>query len=974
MSRGEIFLRKTNTVLKKVFSIVSSIIFGISFFGNNYIYAADDEKYDTEEILYIPQESYSSYYDEHYDDIRPEYVLNINATDFVLAENGDFSKGNISDSKSVCRENVLIWNSSEGTLSYKVDIPETGVYNMAVSYCQLESTTSDVQISILVDGISPYDSASRIKLNKFWQNEESISENERGNQIRPSQIQSSLWTESFINDPDGLFNDPLCFYFEKGTHEITFEAAKAYIALEYIKIYNPEKSEYYTKSAPSENEISNTPSTLIRIEGENAAFKSSSVLSPTSDKSSYLASPSNPGKIVYNTIGDNNWNKAFQTITWNIPSEEITADGWYKLGIKARQQYMRGFYSNRRIYIDGEVPYREFDAVKFYYDTDWNMVCPSTEDGNEIYIYLTAGEDHTITMEAVPGEIGGFMRELNPIILKINEYYRKILMITGPSPDKYTDYNVDIVIPELIPDFKNISSELKNIKSNIETLANSTGSEAAGIERMYVILDKCIDDPVRIPQYLSQLKDNVAAISSWIRDYKDQPLEIDYIEIASANVDFTDIKENLWESFLFGAKAFIASFFEDYTVISSSEGDDALDVWITLGRDQALAVKELVESEFIPQYGININLSIVQGGVTEAALAGKGPDIALFLGGEYPYNLAARGLLTDISNMDGFDKAVSGLHKDATVMYTFEDGVYAMPLQQSFPLMFYRKDILSGLGINSVPNTWDELIDLLPALQRNHLYAGLVLPSSNIAPSTEPGHTFALLMLQSGLNYYNEKNTQTCFDDIKAVQAFEKWTDFYTKYKFEQVYDAFSRFRDGTYPIVIQNYTFCNQLSAAAPEITGLWDFTTVPGTVLEDGTISHAANSSGSGAVIFKKAENQEAAWEFVKWFASAEVQTQYGMAVEGLLGTMGRYDSANIQTLSSLSWTPSELEKLSAQREELTEIPVIPASYAVTRNIMTAFRAVVNNHENPRDTITWYNRDINSEITRKRENLKMN
>ena len=36
-----------------------------------------------------------------------------------------------------------------------------------------------------------------------------------------------------------------------------------------------------------------------------------------------------------------------------------------------------------------------------------------------------------------------------------------------------------------------------------------------------------------------------------------------------------------------------------------------------------------------------------------------------------------------------------------------------------------------------------------------------------------------------------------------------------------------------------------------------------------------------------------------------------------------------------------------------------------------MNAFRETVNNLENPRDTLMWYNRDINEEITRKRENL---
>ncbi len=64
-------------------------------------------------------------------------------------------------------------------------------------------------------------------------------------------------------------------------------------------------------------------------------------------------------------------------------------------------------------------------------------------------------------------------------------------------------------------------------------------------------------------------------------------------------------------------------------------------------------------------------------------------------------------------------------------------------------------------------------------------------------------------------------------------------------------------------------------------------------------------------------------------------------------------------------------EQQTLLSAQENLQEIPIIPASYAVTRNIMNAFRETVNNHENPRDTLLWYNRDINTEITRKRENL---
>lgn len=949
-----------------VLTAFSAVSF-LSYFNRISLYAEQADP----ELVYSEHESYSDYFDEYIRKTPAASEVTVKGTDYCSVSDGSFSVGTYGTADDIVKDNVLIWDSAQGKVTYKVNIPETGIYNMAVSYCPVESTTTSIDLSLSIDGKIPFDSASRLRLNKVWINEHEITENSSGNQIRPSQIQYSKWMESEINDPDGLFNDPLIFYLEKGMHEFTFEAERAFIALEYFKLCHHETPAPYRELKPSESEKKKTPSTLFRIEGEDALYKSDSTLYPTSDNSSYLASPSRPGKIVYNTIGDNNWNKAFQTITWEIPAEEISEDGWYRVGVKARQQYMRGFNSSRRISIDGKVPYEEFENIRFRYDTEWTTVTPQTVYGEDMYVYLTAGEDHTISLEAVPGDIGGAMRRLSPIVAELNEYYRKILMITGPSPDKYTDYNVDKVIPEITDDFKSISAELKTLKKYIEDLSDTTGSEAAGIERMYVILDKCTESPARIPMYLSQLKDNVAAISSWMRDYKDQPLEVDYIEIASCDRKFSTVKESFFESLAFGFRAFLASFFEDYSVISGTAEKDALNVWINLGRDQALAVKELVESEFIPEYNIPVNLNIVQGGVVEATLAGKGPDIALFLGGEFPVNLAARGLLEDLSEKDGFEDLKKNFQSEAMIQYTYDDGVYGIPLSQSFPVMFYRRDILSEIGVKYLPETWDDLIDIMPALQRNNMYAGLVLPPANIAPSTEPGHTFALMMLQNGMNYYNDSMSATTFENVEAVQAFEKWTDFYTKYRFEQVYDPFSRFRDGTYPIVIQNYTFYNQLKTAAPELNGLWDFTVVPGTRLEDGTVSHAANSAGSGAVIFTKTKNKDDAWQFLKWFSSTDVQAEYGTLVEGLLGTMGRYDAANTEAMSRLSWTSSETQKLESQRAELKEIPVIPASYAVTRNIMTAFRETVNEHRNPRDTIMWYNRDINSEITRKRENL---
>ena len=666
------------------------------------------------DLTYEEQETYSDYYDQYAEQPRPAAEITVSGADFQKADCESYEAGSYTDKNGESRNNALIWNNAEGSFSYQLNVPETGIYSVQMTYCPIVSNTSEISVSLAIDGEVPYDTASRLKLNKVYQNKTEIKTDDVGNQVRPAQEQIELWRTTWLGDSDGLFNEPVFFYLEKGTHEITLSSEKAYFALETIRFAQPEEvSDYdtYVSSVNASVSKDSTPSGVVRIEGENAVLKSDSVLYPTYDNSSSSISPSDPKHMLYNTIGSGNWEKALQTITWQVDAGTLAGDGWYKLGIKARQEEMRGFYSNRRIYIDGKVPSEEFDQVKFYYDTDFRMTTVQNDDGEDVYVYLTAGEDHTITMEVIPGEIGDSMRQLDAIVLDLNTYYRKIVMITGPEPDKYTDYYVHEKIPELVDEFQRISDELKAIQGHIESLANSKGSEAASLEQMTVILDKCISEPLQIPNYLSQIKDYITSLSSWMRDYRDQPLEVDYLELASPDADFPSAKAGFWSAISYSFQRFTASWDEDYSSLSSTTGDDAIEVWVSLGRDQAQVVKDLVESEFQQQYNVPISINLVVGGVVEATLADKGPDVALFLGGEFPVNLAARGLLADVSQMDGYDEMTRLYQDTAMVPYQYEGGTYGLPLTRSWAMMFYRKDVLSELGFTQAPQTWEELID-----------------------------------------------------------------------------------------------------------------------------------------------------------------------------------------------------------------------------------------------------------------------
>ena len=225
--------------------------------------------------------TYSQYLDSYAEEIRPDCEIILSGIDYTTAENGSFSTGSyVADGEN--RENVLICESGEGDISYTVKVPETGLYALELSYAPLVSNSGKIEFSLEIDGELPFDSASRITLSRVWMNETEITSDSRGNEIRPAQIQHSMWQKSFISDPDGLLSQPLLFRLTKGTHTIDISSEHAAFAVEYLKFCNPEELpdyEEYKNSADlnpetpvSMNMFGFTPVFLQELENRFPAF------------------------------------------------------------------------------------------------------------------------------------------------------------------------------------------------------------------------------------------------------------------------------------------------------------------------------------------------------------------------------------------------------------------------------------------------------------------------------------------------------------------------------------------------------------------------------------------------------------------------------------------------------------------------------------------------------------------------------
>ena len=283
--------------------------------------------------------------------------------------------------------------------------------------------------------------------------------------------------------------------------------------------------------------------------------------------------------------------------------------------------------------------------------------------------------------------------------------------------------------------------------------------------------------------------------------------------------------------------------------------------------------------------------------------------------------------------------------------------------------MYYRKDILDEYNIE-IPKTWEDYEGAARLLMRNNM--SVSLPATIAVDATTAGgvgtnNIYPSLLAQHDVSLYAENGKSTNLLSADAMMIFEQWTNYYNKLKVPVNINFYNRFRVGTTPIGIGSYAVYTQLKAAAPEIKGLWGIAPIPGTVQADGSISHASAGGGTGCSILKNSKNPEYAWEFIKWWTSADTQLNYSNNIESILGPTGRVSVSNIEAFKSLDWEDEDLEELLTAWKQVKEVPEYPGSYYVARSIYQAFWNVVNENKNPKDMIIEFGKEADDEIARK-------
>ena len=914
----------------------------------------------------------------------------------------------------------VVLTEDRSSVTWYVDVQNEGFYNVSMEYIAVPSRNVEMERILYINGEVPFTGADVLSFSRLWKDGGEIKYDNQGNSIRPAQVEFyDFQTVRFKSDL-GYEVDPYRFYLKKGINEITFESTNEPIAIssfEFVPFEKYDSYEQYLAKQKSKPENFNADIESIKVQGETAIARSDPSLFARYDRSSPITEPYNVKNTVLNYIGGDSWRSSGQWIEWEF---DIPQDGWYNIAVQARQLFQRGYVACRSIYIDGKIPMQEMKTVGFPYSSDWKTTVLSDSNNEPVDLFLTKGK-HKIRMEATLGEVGVIVNDLQDSIYRLNKMYRTILVLTGTTPDPYRDYEIHKVYPEVVDAMLLESRRLYKAVDDFVKITGQKTDKVAIAETLAVQLEQFYKLPDRITKSFANFKSNISTLGSSLLTLTETKMDVDYIEFIPVNKKVQKNQANFFQKAKHEIVSFVTSFFVDSSQLGNvyDEDDDHLiEVWIVTGRDQSTILKNMVDDSFTPTTGIKVNVKLIaMDALLNAVVAGNGPDIVISADRTKPVDYALRSANVNLRRFEDCDEVLKAFYPSAYEPYVYDNGLYALPETQTFNLLFYRKDILEQLGVE-VPKTWDDLIAVLPTLQGNNLDVGIPYPNIQLPDM----RAFYTMIYQNGGVIYNEKGTKTLIDSESGIAAFKAYTSLYNSYGLPTIYDFLSRFRSGEMPLGVADYTTYNTFAVSAPEIRGLWDFTYILGTERVDSNgntyIDRTNGSDGVCTMMIKKGmdmddlksilgktdyayskqdgtaldsslfesvdektlkavlkneQRMSDSWEFMKWWVSTDIQLRFGREMEALLGSSARYATANVEALKQLSWSSRQLDVLQTSLKESRGLPEVPGSYFTPRHVVNATRKVINEKDDPRETLIDYTRKINEELLRKRQEFNL-
>ncbi len=861
--------------------------------------------------------------------------------------------------------NGVIDVHSGDTVSVRVDVPETALYWMGFDYLSYDTSILPIEFSMKVDGEYPFYETRNLSFETTWVSEEDVEIDRYGNEIVSLPDKKIQWENKYLMDASYRYSEPLLVELTAGEHELTFDVSEGNFLLGNISLNAPQSVPAYEGSEEAPG------SELITIQGENFYLRNDSAIHAAGEYDSSLY-PLSAKDTVLNTVDGDSFNTAGQTVTYRFHVEQA---GCYYIGMNYQQSEKNEFPVFVDVRIDGQIPNTAFQSYALAYTTKYKTTTLEDADGSCLSVYLEEG-DHTVSLTISAAYLRYALEKVDEIMSGINDLSLEVTKVAGPNKDKYRDLRLTRYIPDVQERLYGWVDELYEIADMATQYVDVKDPEDVAAFAYLIIAAKQLrslgDEPNELIYRVDELSTSVNSINTQIANFidliNDNNLSIDRIYFYQEDARLPR-KLNFFEGIWMSLKRFVYSFFgQSYSASNTDESH--LQVWVNRPRQYVEIMQKMIDEQFTPQTGIEVDLSIMTDAnkLVLSNASGDTPDIATGINYAIPFELGSRGALVDLTKFDNYREVFGRYSEGILVSSVIGDGFYSLPETMNFYVMFCRTDILEKLGLQA-PETMDDLIAMLPDLQMRGL--NVFYPTAQMLVMRN-FHGTTPLIFQNGGTLYGETAMDITVDSEETIEGFTQLTELFTLYDMPvDIPNFYQHFRNGDLPIGIADFNSYNLILNAAPEIANSWEIFPIPGVVDEETGEVHRYMSGGAeSTVMFKSSdEREQQAWNFMEWWSSAEVQAEFGQRLQIMYGDEYIWPTANLEAFGMLPYPTKHKETIMAQAENILEAPRLLGSYMMERELSNAFNDVVVNGKNLRSRVDDVVKAVDRETERKLE-----
>lgn len=826
---------------------------------------------------------------------------------------------------------------AKGTVELEIDVPQSAVYYMSFDYIGNSDSILPVEAGIMINDAYPFYEMRQQKLESQWAAKADKVYDSYGNEVVSMPDKVYDWQNKYVQDSTYRYTQPLGIELEQGKNKISIALNEGTLLLGNLFLTaKPQVPQY----AGGETAAGGG---FIEIQAEDFLYRNDSAIHATCEFDPDLF-PYQAGNRVMNTVDATSFGKGGQEVTYGFNVQQA---GNYYIAFHYSQGDKADFPVFMNVKIDGKLPNTAFQNHAFAYEKKYEMYTMVDSDKKKISVPLEAGQ-HTISMQISMEPIRQSLEIIEKIMGQVNDLSLEVTKVAGTNKDKYRDFSLETYIPGIGDTMRGWADELNQVMedarvynpkknkiaaySSVKIAENQLRSLAKKPDELIYRIDELATSTSSVNQHLANLIDSLNG--------NDFALDSIYLYQEDATKQLPKNK-NIFTKIWLGIVRFFTSF-GDQAYSSTNTNPEHLQVSVNRSRQHLEIMQLLINEQFTPQTGIEVDLSLMpdQTKLVLANASGDSPDVATGVNYSIPFELGIRGALKDLTEFSDFADVAERYNAGLIMPYVIGDKIFALPETMNFQVMFYRKDILDKLGLE-IPQTLEDVQAMLPDLQMrglNFYYPTARTVGMKTFLDTTP------ILFQSGGNLYDGAIDKAILTSEENVEGFTTLTNLFTIYNLpKDVPNFYQHFRNGDYPIGISDFGNYNMISNAAPEIDGSWGVALIPGVKNADGKVMRYSSAGAEATFLFESTpEREQKAWEFVKWWSSAEVQAEFGQRLQITYGDEYYWNTA-AEAFAQLPWDSDDKEVILEQLEWTLEAPRALASYMVERELSDAYNLVV-------------------------------